>query len=350
MKTKDKDNYFEIIRGICIICVVLIHSQNGIEYKDSGIYSFNYDYWLIGRQFINFPVAVFVFLTAYFTNITKVTESPLRYYKSRGSRLLIPFLVWSILYSALSVVIGGFNIDIVSILLKIVEGQASTPMYYIVVLMQLVLITPILIRCIGNRYLNLMVFLITPIYLILIYAYSYVTKHQMPLYGTLFPAWLIFYYLGLYIKIKGYPITIKVKPVGKALIIVLGVSLFSIIECYLMIYLGFEDGFASSQIKISSFLYSISIINLILVLKDNHHKTMQNAIVKIGNYSYGIFYVHCFWLLIINVVIVKIPFIHNLLPVYQLTQVTAALALSIACIIVTNKIIGKKLSSKYLGF
>jgi uncharacterized membrane protein YcfT len=120
-KTKDKDNFFQIIRGICIICVVLIHSQNGIIYKDSGVYSFNYDYWLIFRQLINFPVAVFVFLTAYFTNITKVIEKPWPYYISRCKRLVIPFMVWSILYSALSVVKNGFNIDIVFIGLKIIE-------------------------------------------------------------------------------------------------------------------------------------------------------------------------------------------------------------------------------------
>lgn len=350
MQTKDKDNFFQIVRGICIICVVLIHSQNGIEYKDSGIYSFNYDYWLIFRQFINFPVAVFVFLTAYFTNTRKVIEKPWPYYISRGRRLLIPFLVWSILYSAISVARNGFNIDIFFIGMKIIEGQAATPLYYIVVLLQLVIITPVLIKCITSKYLNLMVFLITPTYLILIYVYSYITKHQMPLYGTLFPAWLVFYYLGLYIKIKGYPISKKEKPVASAIIASLAALLFSIIECYFMLYLGFEDGFASSQIKISSFLYSLSIINLIFVLKDYHLKTKLNNITKIGNYSYGIFYVHCFWLLIINEVIVFIPGIHNLLPVYQLTQLSTTLALCIISIIVTNKIIGKKLGNKYLGF
>jgi peptidoglycan/LPS O-acetylase OafA/YrhL len=223
-------------------------------------------------------------------------------------------------------------------------------LYYIVVLIQLVIITPILIKCISNKYLNLMVFLITPIYLVLIYAYAYITNHQMPLYGTLFPAWLVFYYLGLYIKIKGYPISKKEKPATGAVIAVLAALIFSIIECYFMLYLGLEDGFASSQIKISSFLYSLSIINLIFVLKDYNFKRKLNNITKIGDYSYGIFYVHCFWLLIINEVIIFIPGIHNILPVYQLTQLSITLALCIISIIVTNKIIGKKLGNKYLGF
>lgn len=350
MKTKEKDSYFEFIRGILIICVVLIHCQNGINYKDAAPYSWNYDYWLIFRQFINFPVAVFVFLTAYFTDITKVIEKPWSYLTKRGKRLLIPFLVWSIFYSLISVVKQGFDIDIIKIGMTIIVGQASTPLYYIVVLIQLVLITPWLIRCVKNKYLNIMAFSITPVYLIIIYGYSYLTKHQIPHYEAVFPAWFVFYYLGLYIKIKVPGVRKKQRSIAKALHIVLGALILSIIECYLMLYLEFPVGFASSQIKVSSFVYSLSIINLIFVLKENHIKTKECIVTRLGNYSYGIFYVHCFWLLIISKVMSYIPYIYNVLPLYQLIEVTAALALSTLSIIITNKIMGKKLSSKFLGF
>lgn len=350
MKTKEKDNYFEFIRGICIICVMLIHCQNGIEYEDSEIYWFNYYYWLIFRQFINFPVAVFVFLTAYFTNITRVTQNPIKYYKSRVSRLLVPFLIWSIIYSSISVVKLGFHVNLIRIILKIIVGQASAPLYYIVVLIQLVLITPLLINCLKNKYLNLMVFCITPIYLIISYAYTYVTKDQLPLYATLFPAWLIFYYTGLYIKINGFVIRQKNKAVSHAFVLIGCALLFSIAECYLMLYLGFSAASATSQIKISSFLYSLTIINLIFVLKEYGIKTKESFVTKIGNYSYGIFYVHCFWLLLVSKAMSYIPFIHSILPVYQLIELLAILALSMLSIIITDKIIGKKLASKYLGF
>lgn len=349
MRINGRDSYFEFIRGLCIICVVFIHAQNGMDYKEATTFSWNYDYWLIFRQFINFPVAIFVFLTAYFTDITKVAEKPWEYQSKRGKRLLIPFLVWSLFYTGLSVVKQGFHIDIISLLFNIIVGQASTPLYYIVVLIQLVLITPLLIRCLKNKYLNLMAFLITPVYLILIYSFSYITKHQIPHYEAVFPAWFIFYYTGLYIKIKAPRIREKQRSIAKACIIVVGALLFSIMECYLMLYLGFPVGFATSQIKVSSFVYSLSIVNLIFTLKDNI-KTKESLVTKLGNYSYGIFYIHCFYLLIISKVMSYIPLVYNILPLYQVIEVVAALTLSTFTIIITNKIMGKKLSSKLFGF
>ncbi|MCB2293947.1 acyltransferase [Clostridium algoriphilum] len=354
VKTKQKDNYFEIIRAICIICVMLIHCQNGIEYEDSPLFSFNYDYWLIFRQFVNFPVAVFVFLTAYFTNITKVEQKPLKYYGSRVRRLVIPFLVWSILYSIINIAKGGFNVDVTKIIFNIVTGQASTPLYYIVVLIQLVIITPLLIKCLRNKYLNLVALCITPTFLIIMYAYTYITKDQIPFYATVFPGWFLFYYIGLHVKLNGFKSRKKdgagSKNVSKALIIMGCALLFSIIECYGMLYLKFPVGFASSQVKISSFLYSFSLINLIFAVKGNKIITKVNFVTRIGNYSYGIFYVHCFWILIVSKGMSYIPSIHNILPVYQLIELSAILVLSMLSIIVTNKIIGNKLASKYLGF
>lgn len=365
---KTKDNYFEAIRGICIILVVLIHVQNGSEYKELAAYPFNRSFWLILRQFINFPVAVFVFLTAYFTNITKVNDKPKAYFISRGKRLLIPFLVWSIFYSAITIAKEGLKVSILKVFIKIVIGEAAAPLYYIVVLMQLIIVTPILIRCVKNKYLNLMSFCITPIYLIMVYAYTCVTKQQLPLYGTVFPAWLIFYYLGLYIKINGFASPKKENAISHAILLVLGALILSLIEGYILLHLGMTMAFASSQIKFSSFIYSISIINLILVLKAKGIKVKQGfitknglitkdgiitkngLITKIGNYSYGIFYVHLFWLVIIGKLTEHIPYIHSILPVYELIQISITLALSVLSIIVTRKIIGKKLASKYFGF
>jgi len=358
-KTKVRDNYFEFIRGICIICVVLIHCDNGINLEDVDLYSFNCNYWLILRQLINFPVAIFVFMTAYFTNITKVKEKPLDYYISRGKRIVIPFLVWSILYSILSIVKGGFNIDVVKIIEKIIIGEASTPFYYIVALIQLIIITPLLIKFISNKYLNIMAYLITPIYLLILYVYTYTTKQALPLYATIFPAWFIFYYIGLHIKMNKSLVTqgrivqkgkLVQKDLTKPLLLIVAALIFSIVECYILLNTGASIGFASSQIKISSFIYSLSIINFILVLKRYDFNTKRSVVTIIGNYSYGIFFVHCFWLLIVSYGMEQILYIQNILPVYELVELPTTVALSILSIIITKKIFGRKFASKFLGF
>lgn len=49
-KTTEKDPYWQYVRGICIICVVLIHAKNGAGYENEINYSWFFDYWLIMRQ------------------------------------------------------------------------------------------------------------------------------------------------------------------------------------------------------------------------------------------------------------------------------------------------------------
>lgn len=80
----NRDDYFQGIRGLCIICVVLIHCMVGMSFKNNFELSYNYNYWLILRQFINFPVAVFIFLSAYFVNIERTKINKMEYFRNRG--------------------------------------------------------------------------------------------------------------------------------------------------------------------------------------------------------------------------------------------------------------------------
>lgn len=71
---------------------------------------------------------------------------------------------------------------------------------------------------------------------------------------------------------------------------------------------------------------------------------------NIGDNSYGIYFIQCFWLIIINKLMNVLPISENLLPVYQFIQATFAILFSLVSIIVTNKILGKKISNRLLGF
>ena len=76
-----KNNFWQIIRGICILAVVMIHCPAGSDYAAGSI---QFNTWLIIRQFINFPVAVFVFLSGYFTNAEKIQGKTRTYVLKRG--------------------------------------------------------------------------------------------------------------------------------------------------------------------------------------------------------------------------------------------------------------------------
>ena len=69
-----KREYWQSIRGICILEVVLIHSLGGFDY------SVGYDAeFIILRQVINFAVATFVFMSGYFVPVEKICNMDFSY-------------------------------------------------------------------------------------------------------------------------------------------------------------------------------------------------------------------------------------------------------------------------------
>lgn len=73
-----KSRYWQVVRGICILAVIMIHCPMGQSGVDQTV-------WLALRQFINFPVAIFIFMAGYFVKPDKVNST---YLKNRGGGYL----------------------------------------------------------------------------------------------------------------------------------------------------------------------------------------------------------------------------------------------------------------------
>lgn len=70
---KEKKEYWQSIRGICILAVVLIHSLDGFEYSTGYNTAF-----VILRQIINCAVATFVFMADYFVNVDALSDEKIQ--------------------------------------------------------------------------------------------------------------------------------------------------------------------------------------------------------------------------------------------------------------------------------
>lgn len=97
---RGRDVFWDVVKGISIIAVVLIHTTG--RYTEGGA---------VWRQFINFPVAIFFFLAAYFCHC----EGSVRYFLiKKAKRLLVPYVVFSLFYAALDIhfkIRHGLTID-----------------------------------------------------------------------------------------------------------------------------------------------------------------------------------------------------------------------------------------------
>lgn len=286
-----KSEYWQAIRGVCILVVIMIHCPTGQEFTPTDTYA-----WLILRQFINFPVALFIFMAGYFVNVDKAQHNTRSYALNRGGRLLVPYLVWSSVYIVKDWLITG-EVSLKHIIYAYCTGKAATPFYYIVVLVQLTLLTPWLVRMKNRRWL----YMVTPTYLVILYIYNLATGSMPRLYETVFPAWFSFYVLGLDCR-SGKWVNVCRRAKNWWIAAVLGLS---IIEAFVLLRVGCAIGFASSQIRFGSFLYAGLIALVLMKGKDmeNEDGKLRKLMVSIGDCSYGIFYVHILVLIVVRKII-----------------------------------------------
>ncbi len=323
-----KNNAIQFMRGICILCVVLIHCTGGLYYEYQ---SFWQNYSIIIRQAINFAVAIFIFLSGYLTSLEKINKS---YILKRLKRLVMPYLIWSFLYIALS--LGPTSPK--KIIHLLLTGASSAQLYYIVVLLQLTLLVPIIKLFHKNIFGRAIIILTSLIW----YFAIYYTKFTLPNKMLLFPAWLLFYYLGIYAKDKNLKYLIKPKYLPILITLFLSAA-----EAFLLNSIFKNYNISVAQLQISNIVYSLAVANLVLHLI-NSEKHYFEIITKIGDYSYGIYYMHMLVIAVISKLLSIISQNINIL-LYQTVTVSITIFICFTAIKISNRFLPEKLN-KIIGF
>ena len=268
-----KNTRIQIFRAVAIMAVVMIHTTPG------GLCQ------VVFKPFVNFAVATFLFLSGYLTKADN--DNWLAFYRKRIIRVLVPYLIWTIVYS-----IPDLNSEGPARLVKnMISANATTTLYYIFVYIQFVLLTPFLCRLARSRYRSIG-WLIAPISVI-VFKYIPVLgdlqmgRHLQLLWSDACLGWFTFYYLGLILGNK--LLSPKFNLIN--LVFLYCVSLLlQMGEGYL--WFTVDPAGCGSQLKLTSILSS-SIFMLILynVLSSNHG-TKCRLLSTIGDYSFGIYLVH----------------------------------------------------------
>ena len=320
-----KNLKIQILRALAIMAVVMIHTC------PKGIMQ------VYVRPFINFSVASFLFVSGYLTDISKIIIKD--FYKKRIIRVIIPYTIWSILYTTVGFVSNG--IDLKKYIINYLTAGGAATMYFIFVYIQFVILTPLLGKLLKKKYWYLG-FTIAPISVLVKYYWLFTgvesNKSISALYDILCFGWFTFYYLGLYLK----NVAISKKYNTKIIILIYLITIIiQIIEGYCWFKLG-EDN-CGTQLKISSLLTS-SMFLLIAYdyINNTTFKGNCKLLLLIGNYSFGIYISHCMIISLLNHFFLSwksIPFGINSLIVLSIT---------LLCVIIGRKICGDKIS-KYLG-
>lgn len=243
-----RNNMIQIFRALSIIAVVMIHTTPSGEWQ------------VFCRPFINFSVATFLFLSGYLTKIEN--DNWFTFYKKRINRVIIPYVIWTILYSLLSIVSGS---SILIIAKNLITTKSAATMYYIFVYIQFVLLTPCLGRLAKSKYRHLGWF-IAPISTLIFKYYGLLTGYSPNMYVSLFWSntclgWFTYYYLGLFLGNQ----IIKPNYSLKKLVWLYIVSIvLQIAEGQYWLQLGETN--CGTQIKLTSFLTSTLFLLIIYTI------------------------------------------------------------------------------------
>lgn len=315
----NKNQHIQFLRGLAILAVVMIHS-----------YIPDLPRVLI-RPFINFAVALFIFLSGYLTK-TQITDIG-SFYAKRILRVLVPYTIWSVVYGATQ----GFE----GFLLDFATGRCCGGIYYyIFVYVQFVILTPLICRLLQSK-LRWIGWLITPIGT-LIFRYLFLLADIPVLsnnYNYLFIAWFIYYYLGLALGNGNMKLS---KKTGSYALFYAAAIVISMAEGLIWYKLDNFD-MATTQLRLTSILTSFTFLLLChrFLTKQPGFVTglLGKTVILLGDCSFGIYLSHILVQQVLQKVLPRIMFF----PMNFLLM----LAISGTCVFLGKKILRKH--SWFLG-
>lgn len=316
-----RDRYLQAIRGLAIACVVCIHCLPQCAAS------------VVLRPFLNWAVAGFLFLSGLLTSESKILRGG--GLAKRLHKVLIPYLVWSGIYLVVTqrLTAGG-------IVKGVLFGTSSAQMYYLLVYAQLVVLTPLLYRVLRSH--RLLVYCVTPVFL-LVREVAAIVGVALPQVQVLFPAWLLFYVLGLDWGKVRRAATRRCSLLPGLLIACL---LLQLAAGYAWLVWG-DFNMATTQLKLSSMATSVVVVMLIGLAGQRFRRLLANScFVKLGDLSFGIYLCH---ILVLGVVTKVLGFV--VIPLLMITVVNLAVTLVVsACVVAAGATLLPRKVCEALGF
>lgn len=352
--------YYDFLRGIAIVGVIGIHAfwtyQDFLKEAGIGIFDPN----VFVRQLIGCCVPMFLALSGYFL-ANKDVSSFVKYSQFLRKQVIrvyipclvfsLPFLFWGI---CKSFGISNYYVDICTkrwLICK--DGSvfgnilyylvcAKGVFYFVAVIIQFYLLLPLMQWLASKKIAGLSIaFTVSLVSTIILYYIVYIAKINLALilYGGLFPFWMIFFVLGVYYG-KGYQFEISWK-VLMAIAILFVPVLYA--ETYYMVAdLGFNLPAAMGNRKFSWLIYSIVCVLLMFEAAKSFKSNAFTRFMSVaGEYSYGIYLVHLFFLLFI---------IQRIIPqMHWMLETIFSLLFSMGFIWICRRI-SLSFSKQFLGF
>lgn len=329
---KERNTYFDFLRGLAIIMVVGIHTFPAESVSIDTVHGL---ISIVVRQILNAAVPIFLAISGFFIanrDYSMGSHRHIDFLKRQVKKIYIPALIYSIPWFLLDFHANPENIGI-----KIANYTfcGYSIYYFVALIVQYYILSPLLAR-INNSGGVILTTLLSTISILLI-TYLLKIKHfAIPLlvYAGPFPVWIAFFFLGMYFSKHPYKGTLLYPAIAS----IIGLALSVAEHMYWS-----SQGSMAFGIKLSSFIFSGCLIWLLFSTRFQHNfcdNALTKAINYIGGISFGMYLLHMYVVTIVN----------SYLSVENwIIDWCCVLLLTIGIIYITKLVI-PTLSKKYLGF
>ena len=273
--TTEKNARIQVLRGIAIVAVVLIHTC------PKGLWQVYF------RPFINFAVGLFLFLSGYLTSWEQ--ESWGRFFKKRLLRVLIPYVIWTVVYTLV-------KRQPERLAFNLLTTSGAFHLYFIAVYVQLVLLTPLIKMLAASRF-RWIGWLVAPVSILLFSYPGVIFPSPLPDRLSLFwftscLGWFSYYYLGLLLRQTDFSIPdtfSRHAPLWIALALFL-----QVLEGRLWLALGYPD--PGTPLKLSALVCNLFIMAAAFRYIRDGKTNPSSFWVQVGDCSFGIYLSHVLFL------------------------------------------------------
>jgi len=288
--------YYEeipIIRSIATMLVVLVHVTSRIYYANGEFTNHVIGYF---NQFSRLGTPIFAVISGFLLTISTLKRPfDLNYFiKSRFTKILLPFIIWTTLYIILSFSFDEtFNSLSNNIINTYLLGSGETHLYFILVVIEFYILFPLLQKISSGKPIVILYVLATILNIFWFYFGNGLFQFKNDIINTFINSrifilnWISFFVLGILFA-KHYENVNKLIIKYKKVIITISIILF--INLYITIDL---ENLISSSTSIMLINIPIFITVLMYFYKTiKNSKLLMEIFTKIGNFSMGIYLVH----------------------------------------------------------
>jgi peptidoglycan/LPS O-acetylase OafA/YrhL len=318
--TKEKIPELQLVRAMAILAVIMVHATSyaTVQLTGSSLY-FMYNALNVLMKY-GTPVFIALSSMVLFYNYKDRPmgrELLIRFYKQRLLYILIPYIVFSLLYFVLSLAAdssGQWSAAGLaeSFAVKLATGKAYTHLYYIFIMMQFYLVFPLLLW-LFQRYRNVPKWSVT---LGLLVQWSFVIGNKFMFHVQNKGSWALSYMacymlgaaLGFYYpQIKTWIVMRKEQTSFAGVLTWVGVWAVWLISGITHVYMWYESriygtSYNSLLFELMYNVYSMSSVLVLLqasfLMYRRKHSLVTRKLERLGTLSFGVYLIHPFFLLL----------------------------------------------------